>query len=370
MSTVFDPKKLLEQIDAKMEIVTKRSEGVIPYTTENGRFIDCCEKHIGWWTNGFWGGVMWQLYSISGKEIYKKTAVFVEEQLDRALLDYKSMDHDSGFRWLPTAVIHNKIEPNEASYNRGRLAADNLLGRFNSKGGFIRAWNEEGDKTREGWAIIDCMMNLPLLFWAYEQTGDYRYYEGACRHANTAMKNFVREDGSCKHIVEFDAKTGEYIRNYGGQGFDEQSSWTRGQGWGIYGFTLAYMHTHNEEYLATARRIADYFISNIPENGIIPVDFSQPADVDYEDSAAAGIVSCGLIELAKITGESRYHDAAVKMITALAEGRLDLSADTDYLISNCTGAYHDKKHNFSMVYGDYYFIEALCKLAGVGEFIW
>ena len=368
--TELDIKSVLDRVEAKMQVVTKRTGKKIPYRTVNGRFDDMSGAGINWWTNGFWGGTMWQLYNLTGNEMYKETAVYVEEQLDRTLMDHEGMDHDSGFRWLPTAVADYKVTGSKKAYNRGRIAADNLAGRFNPAGNFIRAWNDNGDGSRAGWAIIDCMMNLPLLYWAYDVTKDARYLNIACAHADSTRVNFIREDGSVKHIVEYDPTTGTYIKNQGGQGYNEASSWTRGQAWGLYGFTLSYMHTKKEEYLETAKKIADYFISCIPENGLIPVDFRQPSDVDYEDGTAAAIAACGLIELSKITGDNSQKEAALKMLKALIDNRLDLTEGTDYLLTGCSEAYFRDTHNHSMNYADYYFIEALLKLQGKELFMW
>ncbi len=366
----------LERVSRKLEKVSMRSAHKIPYTTENGVHDDRSgENGIGWWTNGFWGGMMWQLYALTGKESYKKIAEENENKLDACLLDYRRLDHDNGFKWLPTAVADYRVTGNPMSRNRGILAADNLAGRYNSNGKFIRAWNdwEGSDVDRRGWAIIDCMMNLPLLYWASEETGDPRYRQAAMNHADTAMKAFVRGDGSVNHIVEFDPDNGEIIRSYGGQGYDVGTSWTRGQSWGLYGFMLSYLHTGKEEYLDTAERIANYFLANIPESGLIPVDFRQPLEVEWEDSTAAAIASCGLIELAK-KKEGRqqkvYLDAALKLLRVLTEQRVNWNEDEDDLLTKCTAAYHDKAHEFSIIYGDYYYLEALMKLNGKELFIW
>jgi unsaturated chondroitin disaccharide hydrolase len=158
----------LERVSHKLEKVSERSKDKIPYTTVNGIHDDWSGgDKIGWWTNGFWGGMMWQMYALTGKEFYKEIAENNEKKLDADLMDYDKLDHDNGFKWLPTAVANYRMTGNKASRNRGLLAASNLAGRYNSAGRFIRAWNNwdlENDRT--GWAIIDCMMNLPLLYWA------------------------------------------------------------------------------------------------------------------------------------------------------------------------------------------------------------
>jgi unsaturated chondroitin disaccharide hydrolase len=290
-------------------------------------------------------------------------------------MNYDSMDHDNGFKWLPTAVADYRVTKNPASRNRGLLAAGNLAGRYNCDGQFIRAWNNwpGSDADRTGWAIIDCMMNLPLLYWASEEIGDPRFYKIAVHHANTAMKNFIRPDGSANHIVAFDPENGQMLETFGGQGYEVGSSWTRGQSWALYGFVLSYLHTKDTAYLETAERVANYFLSNIPESGLIPVDFRQPLDVTWQDSTAAAIASCGLIELSK-QFEGRqgriYLEAALKMLKALAENCTNWNEDEDDILTKCTAAYHDKEHEFSIIYGDYYYLEALMKLTGKELFIW
>lgn len=362
----------LAKVESKLAGVSERSADKIPYTAVNGVHDDR-SGDIGWWTNGFWGGMMWQLYTLTGEERYRRIAEDNERKLDACLMDYGKLDHDNGFKWLPTAIADYRVTGNEASKNRGLLAAGNLAGRYNNKGCFIRAWNEWGEEDHRGWAIIDCMMNLPLLYWASEETGDPRFRQIAVSHADTAVKAFVRGDGSVNHIVEFDLETGEKVKSYGGQGYGTGSSWTRGQAWGLYGFTLSYLHTKEESYLDTAERIANYFIANIPEDGLIPVDFRQPLEVSYQDSTAAAIAACGLIELSKLR-EGRqgsiYLNAALKLLHALAEHSVNWNEAEDNLLEKCTAAYHEEVHEFSIIYGDYYFLEALMKLNGKELFIW
>ena len=366
----------LERTAHKLEKVAQRSAEKIPYTTVDGVHDDKSgDKEIGWWTNGFWGGIMWQMYTLTGKEIYRNIAEQNEKKLDADLMDYEKLDHDNGFKWLPTAVADYRVTGNRSSKNRGLLAAGNLAGRYNCAGKFIRAWNDwpNSKVDRRGWAIIDCMMNLPLLYWASEETGDPRFSQIAANHADTAMKAFIRGDGSANHIVEFDPASGEMIKSYGGQGYGEGSSWTRGQSWGLYGFMLSYLHTQNNAYLETAERIANYFIANIPDSGLIPVDFRQPEDVKLEDSTAAAIASCGLIELARQKDgrqQKIYLNAALKMLQALTKKSFNWNEEEDNLLTKCTAAYHDEKHEFSIIYGDYFFLEALMKLTDKELFIW
>ncbi len=367
-------KEAYEKIIEKERVVAKRNSEKIPYTTKDNVFDDHNDD-ICWWTNGFWGGMMWQLYAATEDTLFKAIAVSVEEKLDANLLNHHGMDHDSGFKWLPTAVAHYRVDKDEEAKNRGLLAADHLAGRFNPAGNFIRAWNNwdgNEDGSFAGRAIIDCMMNLPLLYWAGEELHDPRYCQIAMRHADTAGRNFVREDGSVKHIVEFDPYTGEYLHSLGGQGYEHGSSWTRGQAWAIYGFALSFRHTKEQRYLDTAVKVADYFISCIPEGGLIPVDFCQPKEPAYEDSTAAAIAACGMLEIAGHLGSNgeKYKEAALKLLKALYDYRFNADVNADQLLEKCTAAYNDAEHEFTIIYGDYYFIEAIWKLTGRELFIW
>nr|WP_244935619.1 glycoside hydrolase family 88 protein [Paenibacillus glycanilyticus] len=372
---------VIGKITAKMDVVSERSQYKIPYTTINGTHDHRPDMKpgsdpadgISWWTNGFWGGMMWLMHHETGNEKYKDIAVHSEELLDECFHIFHGLHHDVGFMWLPTSVANYRVTNNPVSRKRALHAANLLAGRFNLAGGFIRAWNDlEGADTR-GWAIIDCMLNIPLLYWASGETGDPRYKQIAMRHADTAMSAFVRADGSVNHIVEFDPYEGSVLRTYGGQGYEDGSSWTRGQSWGLYGFMMSFTHTGKQEYLDTAKRIAHYFIANIPENGIIPIDFRQPKEPAYEDSTAAAIAACGLIEIAKVAQEHEkdlYLSAALKLLKTLDASCCDWRMEVDHLLINGSAAYHNPDRHTPIIYGDYYFIEAVFKLKGNDLYLW
>lgn len=369
-----------ENINEKMAWVSEKSKEKIPYTIVDGTHDSYnnsdkpyrMSEGLNWWTNGFWGGMMWLMYHETGDKKYADIAKFSEEKLDKCFEDYYGLHHDVGFMWLLTAVADYRLMKSEESRKRGLHAANLMAGRYNPAGKFIRAWNTWGDGNNIGWAIIDCMMNLPILYWAYEETKDPRFLHIATSHADTAMEHFIRPDGSCEHIVEFDPVKGGVVTTYGGQGFEKGSSWTRGQSWALYGFTMSYMHTKKEEYLNTAKQVAHYFIANIPEGGLIPIDFRQPANDNWEDSSAAAIAASGLIEIAKIVGEgekSLYLNAALKLLKALDEKRCNWTKSCDCIIENSSEAYHTNKH-ISIIYADYFFMEAIFKLKGNDIFLW
>ena len=163
------------------------------------------------------------------------------------------------------------------------------------------------------------------------------------------------------------------VGTLGGQGKEIGSSWTRGQGWAIYGFALSYRHTGDEKYLETAKKAARYFTSCIPESGLIPVDFCQDKELDWEDSTAAAVAACGMLEIeAHVIDAEKpfFRETAMKLLKTLEEKRCNWDTDTDYILENGSVAYHDEKHNFPIIYGDYYFTEAVFKLCGKELFMW
>ena len=375
-------REILENVRAKMAWVSEKNRDKIPYTTdETGSYDDRSagsvswnrDDGLNWWTNGFWGGIMWLLYRDTGEERYAEIARASEEKLEQCFSTFYGLHHDVGFMFLPTSAANYRLTGSEDARRNAMHAANLLAGRFNPAGRFIRAWNENGENDVRGWAIIDCMMNLSLLYWACEEGGDPRFRQIAVLHADTTLANFIRNDGSVCHIVEFDPETGERVRDLGGQGCAQGSSWTRGQGWAVYGFANSYAHTKQRKYLDAAKRVAHYCIANLREDGVVPVDFRQSAEPAWEDSCGACVIAGGLLELARFVPENErplYIRPAVKILKTIAETRADWSKNCDAIVQNCTAAYHDEKHHFPMVYADYFFMEALYKLSGEENLIW
>ena len=361
--------EMTDKLKRKMPGAVAKAQEVdyMPYSTENGQWK---KTAIGWWTNGFWPATMWQMYRITGDALYRKEALRAEKMLDEAQRDFKNLSHDVGFMWLIHSGVRYALEKNPDSYDRTLFAANTLAGRFNPNG-FIRAWNGEG---REGWAIVDCMMNLPLLYWATEVTGDPRYRLIATRHADTTMTHFVREDGSCNHIVIFNPENGEFVDNPGGQGYESGSSWSRGQSWALYGFVLSWLHTGDARYLNTAKRVAHYFISQITDDWMPRCDFRQPEEPAIKDNAAGNIAACGLLELARAVPEAEgrfYFDAAMRILKAQERDAADWSEEEPAIFQKCTSAWHDVPgRHMTMNYGDYYFVEAVNKLRGDQMLFW
>lgn len=330
-----------------------------------------------WWTAGFWPGLLWLLYSESGNESFRELAQQCEEGLDPVLQQYYRLDHDMGFMWTLTSIAQYKLLRSEDSKRRALIAANMLIGRFNLKGRYIRAWNpwREGEDN-SGLAIIDCVMNMPLLFWASGVTGDPRFRHIAEAHLDTVLDRFIRPDGSVYHIVKFDPHTGECIGRLGGQGYAEESAWSRGTAWALYGLTLAYHHTGKPAYLEAAKRVAHFFLAQLPEDRVPHWDFRLPADVvRYRDSSAGACAASGLLLLAEKVADVEaplYRDAAVGMLESLYRnyGAWD-NPKEEGLILHGTSHYPEGKNiDVPLIYGDYYFVEGLARLKGVPHIFW
>ena len=322
---------------------------------------------------------MWLMYYGTNNSVYRKAGETSEKLLDEALIKYNALDHDVGFLWHISAGADYRITGNEKSRTRNMYAANVLAARFNLQGGFIRAWNKWSDSEENlGTAIMDSMMNINLLYWASSESGDPRFKYIAARHAETTMKNHVRPDGSVKHIVLYDPYTGEYTDNLAGQGYSKHSSWSRGQAWALYGFVLSYIHTEKTEFLDTAKRVANYFITNIcMDNYMARVDFRAPREPEIYDSTADACAACGLLELARVLPEDEggvYFDAAIKILKTLDEKCCDYTASEDSILQMGTERYPQngnmKGVHIPIIYGDYFFIEAIYKLKGFDILFW
>ena len=368
-------RETFKKVDEKMSKVTLRSRDKL----SDGVDKDGVHKSVraASWTSGFWGGLNVLLYNYTKNEEYLKTALRSEEKLDEALMDFKGLYHDVGFMWHILSGALYRLTGNEKSMNRNLHMAANLFSRFvryeDVPGGFIRAWNHAWQGLAvENFSIIDCLMNLPILYWASDVIGDDRFKRIAMDHADMAILDHLRPDGSVVHIVEHDRDTGEVAATHGGQGYCVGSSWSRGQAWGLYGFTLSYLHTREERYLNAAKQVANYFIANCSDDWLPRVDFRAPSEPVLYDSTAGVCAACGMIELAKALPENEggmYMHAAVNILKAIEAKFADYNPDRDDMITHGTVLYPKNDQQWSgvhihIIYADYFFTEALLKLLG------
>lgn len=359
--------KIWKKLDEKLSKTVVKSFDKIPYTTIDGVHDNKVETDICWWTNGFWPGLCLIMYNGTKKDIYLKCARNAQRLLDDAFKNRDGLHHDVGFMWHLSSGADYRLTGDSTARNRALFAADMLMGRFMLNGGFIRAWNDENGLDRTGWTIIDCMMNIPLLYWASSELKVSNYKEIAIAHADITLRDHIRPDGSVNHICIHDTQTGELIETLGGQGYAEGSCWSRGQSWAIYGFVQSYMHTKDIRYLDAAKKCTNYFIAALGDEYVPVSDFRAPKEPVIYDTTAGVIAACGMIEISKVLPENEgrlYLDTAIKIIKETDERFCDWSDNEDSIVQMGSESYHGKNGQLPIIYGDYYFAEAVSLLMG------
>jgi len=338
---------------------------------EDGRYETYKENfyEIGNWTSSFFTGMALLAWRETEDE-YFLNQVLRLAPLYREKVFTRHLDthHDLGFLYSLYSVALYKLTGNREHREVGLRAAEVLSQRFNSTGNFIRAWGHMNTAEHANMAIIDCLMNLPLLYWAANESGDDKYRDIAVRHADMVLKYFVRPDDSVYHAFRFDLKTGQPIGPDNYCGFGNDSYWSRGAAWAIYGFALSFGYTHDVKYLDAANRLAKKFISELDDE-VIPIwDFRLPPnEAPVRDTSAAAVFVCGIQELAK-------HHAADSVILKTKHALLDRVCSNKYLDDNesCPGvlksAYGNKVAYSS--WGDYFLMEALSRELEMGETFW
>lgn len=319
------------------------------------------------WTSGFFPGALWLMYQRTGDAAWKTRAIQRQAGIEGQKTDTSS--HDVGFK-IFTSFGNGYRLTNDSAYRQVLLtAASSLAKRYSSTVGCIRSWGSTSD-TSSFEVIIDNMMNIELLFWAARNGGDSTLYDMAYSHALKTMANHVRADGTTYHVVVYDPNTGLVQRKRSAQGYNTESTWSRGQAWAIYGFTVAYRETGDARFLDTARKTADYFVRNLPDDKVPYWDFELPSlSGQPRDSSAAAIAAAGLLELSQRDPDTKlrpaYVDAAKAILTSLSSPAY-LAKGTSYQSILLRGTRNNTSssadaHDTGLIYGDYYFLEALLR---------
>ncbi|HWT76061.1 MAG TPA: glycoside hydrolase family 88 protein [Mobilitalea sp.] len=334
------------------------------------------------WTNGFWTGQLWLAYEYCGEEDLAEAAKIQIDSFNERIIHKISVDHhDMGFLYSLSCVAGYKLIGSSTGREAAILAADQLISRFQPVGEFIQAWGSMNDPQSYR-LIIDCLLNLPLLYWASDETGDDKYKIIAEKHIHTAVANVIREDASTWHTFFFDPATGAPHHGATCQGYRDGSAWTRGQAWGIYGLALAYRYTKNHEYIDIFKNITQYFLSHLPED-LIPywdLEFGE-GSTEPRDSSSASIVACGLLEMAKYLDQedAQYYSQTAKR---LLKSLYDNYRVIDRKVSNgliLHGTYSNRSPYNScnhygvdecLSWGDYFYMEALTRLQKDWNLYW
>lgn len=316
------------------------------------------------WCSGFFPGSLWQIYNYTNDSYWRQQAISFTWLIEDA--KWNTGTHDLGFMMNNSFGKAWKLT-GERSYKDVVLqSAKSLITRYNPKVGCIRSWGRNSD-TKKFTVIIDNMMNLEMLFRATQETGDSIYYKIAVKHADTTIKNHFRPDYSSYHVVEYDPATGNVQSRHTAQGFSDDSFWSRGQAWGLYGYTLCYRFTKNPAYLAQARHIADFFfgLPNLPEDLIPYWDMKAPNIPNTpRDASAAAIMASALYELSAYVSPAdskRYKDIADKMVDSLNKHyQAEPGTSYGFLLLHSTGHHPGNSEiDVPLNYADYYYLEAL-----------
>lgn len=342
-----------------------------------------CENNQ--WTCGFWPGEIWLAYEHTKDPKFMKAASeAVNSFLYRIENKIEVDHHDMGFLYSPSCVAAYKLTGSDKGKIAAIMAADQLVSRFQPKGNFIQAWGAM-DASENYRYIIDCLLNVPLLYWASNTTGDERYAKIARLHTHTCMTNSIRENGSTYHTVFMNSETGLPSHGATCQGYKDDSVWARGQAWGVYGAALSYSYEHSAEYLDAFKRVLAFYLSHL-EVDLIPywdmVFTGDSGQTEPRDSSSACIVACGLLEMAKyvdVNLASEYKALAAQMLKSLVDFyavKRPAPIGTGIVLH---GTY-SKKSPYNtctpegvdecVSWGDYFYMEALTRFTKDWEMYW
>ena len=313
------------------------------------------------WTMGFWPGILWYAYEASGNAALEVPARGYTEALG-FIAGKPAYDHDIGFIMFPSFGNGYRLTGDPAYKEAVLATAGRLAELFNPAVGTILSWPREVPNFGGHNTIMDNMLNLETLLWAAENGGDPAWQDIAVTHADTTMRYNFRPDGTSYHVAVYDAESGKHLYSCTHQGYSDDSMWARGQAWGIYGFTMVYRFTREPRFLEFAQKIADAYLERLPEDKVPYWDFSDPAIPDApRDASAAAIVASGLLELSTYT-DGKYRPEAEAMLRSLYE-QYRAPESVDAFLLHSTGHHPaGSEIDYSIVYADYYFIEALLRL--------
>lgn len=317
-----------------------------------------------WWCSGFFAGSLWYLYEHTKDPIFKAGAEKWTSALEKE--QYNTKTHDLGFMLYCSYGNGLRITNNQSYKPIMLKGAESLSTRFNPNVGLIKSW-----ETFKGYSypvIIDNMMNLEFLFWASRESGDKKYRQLSLIHADNTLKNHYRADNSSYHVVCYDEQ-GNILKKMTHQGYSDNSAWTRGQAWGLYGYTVMYRETKKKKYLQHAMKIANFYMNhpNLPEDKIPYWDFDSPAiPNDVRDASAASITAAALLELSGYVNKSlskAYFSFAESSLQTLSSPQYFASQGNKYfLLKHSTGHKPGNSEiDVPIIYADYYYLEALMR---------
>jgi unsaturated chondroitin disaccharide hydrolase len=359
---------LENQASITLQTIPSSGDSILPRNVNNGqktwRYVPYQD-----WTSGFWPGTLWYLYEATKSEKWKLEA----DRFSRVLTPLSMMpaiDHDLGFMIFNSFGNGYRLTGNPEYKSIILRTADTLATLFNPNVGTILSWprpvpNMEWPQHN---TIMDNMINLELLFWASKNGGSQKLYDIAVKHAETTMKNQFRPDFTSYHVVVYDKNTGRKIKAVTHQGYGDETMWARGQSWAIYGYTMCYRETKNPAFLDFAQKVSDVYLEKLPSDLIPYWDFNDP-DIPNapRDASAAAVTASALLELSTLVPDKSkalmYRSKAEKMLEELSSDRyLSKDKNSAFLLHSTGHKPNNSEVDASIIYADYYYIEALIRL--------
>lgn len=360
----------VEQSSKALKLI--QADGEIPRNiapnSKDWKYVDYND-----WTSGFWPGELWYVYEFTNKNDWLQSANKFTEYL-KPLSVTPALDHDLGFQVFNSYGNGYRLTKNPEYKDVILKAADTLATLFNPNVGTILSWPREVPNME--WpqhnTIMDNMINLELLFWASKNGGDKSLYDMAVSHAEVTMKNHFRPDYTSYHVVVYDKETGERIKGVTHQGYNDDSMWARGQSWAIYGYVMVYRETKDPKFLDFAQKVTQVYLDRLPEDLIPFWDFDVPNNINTpRDASAAAIVASALLELStymKVSALAKqYIEKAEKMLKELSDNYQSREKNSSYLLHSTGHLPAGSEIDYSIIYADYYYVEALLRLKKIKE---
>jgi len=362
---LISEKKLEQALDfilQRMESNIKYYKGIFPSSQSRNYRYPIYPNYE--WTPGFWSGMIWLAYELTGEQKYLD-AIAAHIDTYRHRIDHHicTSTHDIGFIYSLSCVAAYKLTGDEKAKETSLLAADHLITRFHEKGKFIQAWGEMGSAGNRR-LIIDCLLNIPFLFWATEVSGDDKYRYVADNHLRTALSVLTRPDYTTHHTYFFDTETGAPLYGRTAQGASDDSCWARGQAWGVTGTALNYKYVSEDFVMENHNKITDTFISKLPPDYVPYWDMDfKPEDNEPRDTSAASIAACGILEMSKYQKNEKHLECVSNMLNALIDNYLtDKIKGANGLLSDGMYCRPGGDVPESNLWGDYFFFEALMRI--------
>lgn len=331
-------------------------------------------KPSGEWLSGLYEGIYWLCWELTGDQKFLDVANrWIPYFIDREQKKHDMFCHDTGFVFSPSLVASYKLTGNKEAYNAALDAAEYFYNHnYCKEGGFILRC-DDGTKGVEGSCrtMMDTMLNVPLLFWAGKETRDQKYTDAAIAQCETTKINLLRNDASSYHHFQYDINTFEPKYGLTYQGHSDESTWSRGQSWGIMGYPIAYAYTGNKEYIDIHRDITYYFLNHLQSDLLPNWDFDYTSDSDQRDSSAAAIAVCGMLEMIKHLPDSAeqkkiFKNASARILESLIDNCTEYEEDFDGLICKVWVGRggeitQETPKDIFALYGDYPYLEALMR---------